>query len=81
MSSDIEEDDTMLANTISITPPPTFQCSPIRNEHLEKVRQILAHSKKKIQERGQKRVKCGSCSKTFVQISAHKCKGEKQSFI
>ena len=81
ISSDIEEDNDILSSPINITPPPTFQYSPIRNEHLEKAKQILARSKKPVQERGQKRVKCGTCDKTFLRISTHKCKGENRNFI
>ena len=86
-SSDEEEN---LNNEIVVTPPQNIQISPIVNKHLEYARAVVAHSREltfdnkknnNTSEREHKRTKCDNCNKTFLRISAHKCKGVKKTFI
>ena len=44
-------------------------------------RELISTTKSQKTQTGQKRVKCVTCSKTFVRIGSHKCKGQKPSLI
>ena len=73
----------------NITPPPSFTYSPIVIPIIEHTKKVLAESRKALAKRcldesdpivqtkpkqGNTRVKCPTCEKFFVRISAHKCK-------
>ena len=93
LNSDNSSDEENLQNEIVVTPPQSIQISPIVNKHLEYARAVVARSRElafidpgkknnnNTSERGQKRTKCDNCNKTFIRISAHKCKGVKKTFI
>ena len=66
------------------TPPPSNLLSS--NNDIEKnlcaiQSQLVSTAKSQKIPTGQKRVKCDTCSKTFLRISSHKCKGQKPSLI
>ena len=77
------------ASNINVTPPPSFTYSPIVNPIIDHVTKVLTESRKASAKRcldesdptvqtsskkGNKKVKCNTCDKSFIRISAHKCK-------
>ena len=67
------------------TPPPPNLLSSANNDIEKKIfavhRELISTTKSQKTQTGQKRVKCLTCSKTFICIGSHKCKGQKPSLI
>ena len=70
----------LIQSQISLTPPPPMTYSPINNVHLDFAKKVLADGRRicnQVKPIESKRISCSNCSKTFIRINTHKCKGIK----